>query len=573
MLIRLIFLGWAGAAAAWGAEVVLPARPVGAPAGSELARNISSLSLADREAEIIREFKRGNVPGFWRNFVPVKINESGHTLEYAVAPEYLALGSDEDYFLAPISPGGAQQIADLIGASLPTKKMVDQIYQAAVVKLEPTPLTPSAAMTTVAEFIRHNELVRAQRAETLAGHPLGELVAGHQKDVVLTPRLAGAPGKVAIYGWHRPGGQPIQPLYLGHTQSWVDYSHGARLVLQQVKLDGQPDRLDRLLRDPALSRLLSDEGPLTQIRYEAAEEEVSPFHERTETFHWEPGVRVVINSPALDTNLPVRLVLYALPNGNSIEQTVGRKIGPGEDWHFDIQHIGAQTRWLRREVPSVNWVVAYLECAEKSWPAWRRKNDPDKNLIPMFVQRLRDRWPGQHLEIVLTGHSGGGSFTFGYLDGVDAIATDVVRIAFLDSNYGYDQAQGHDRKLTEWIRSSESNYLCVLAYHDSVALLDGRTFVSESGGTWGRSHAMLTDWARMFSWQRETVNGLEQVTALNRRVEFLLKENPEKAVLHTRQVEWNGFIQAMVSGTTLEGKGYHYLGARAYDGLIAGPSK
>ena len=67
-------------------------------------------------------------------------------------------------------------------------------------------------------FARHNELVWEQRKAALMSHPLGTLVAGGKKDVVLTPQLAAKPGKVAIYGWHRVNGVAIQPLYLGHRR-------------------------------------------------------------------------------------------------------------------------------------------------------------------------------------------------------------------------------------------------------------------------------------------------------------------------------------------------------------------
>ena len=53
-------------------------------------------------------------------------------------------------------------------------------------------------------------------------------------------------------------------------------------------------------------------------------------------------------------------------------------------------------------------------------------------------------------------------------------------------------------------------------------------------------------------------------TALDGRIKFLLKDNPERKILHTIQVERNGFIEAMVSGTTEEGRGYEYFGERAY---------
>jgi hypothetical protein len=59
------------------------------------------------------------------------------------------------------------------------------------------------------------------------------------------------------------------------------------------------------------------------------------------------AVTVQLNAPAADhwhVDSCTRLVLYCLPNGNTINQTVGRTAGPGVDWHYAIQHIGAQTR-------------------------------------------------------------------------------------------------------------------------------------------------------------------------------------------------------------------------------------
>jgi hypothetical protein len=52
-------------------------------------------------------------------------------------------------------------------------------------------------------------------------------------------------------------------------------------------------------------------------------------------------------------------------------------------------------------------------------------------------------------------------------------------------------------------------------------------------------------------------------------VKFFLKENPAKEILHTRQVELNGFIHALLTGTPRENQGYAYLGPRVYDDLIA----
>jgi len=168
---------------------------------------------------------------------------------------------------------------------------------------------------------------------------------------------------------------------------------------------------------------------------------------------------------------------------------------------------------------------------------------------------------------VLTGHSGGGSFTFGYLNVVEQIPGNVVRIAFLDSNYAYE-ATNHFSKLANWLESSPAHALCVLAYHDSIALLDGKTFVSERGGTWGRSHAMLTDFGASYPFTSRTNDGLQSHIALDGRLQLLLKENPDRKILHTVQVERNGFIHAMLIGTPFEGRGYEYFGPRAYSEWI-----
>src|SRR5437868_1865694 len=71
------------------------------------------------------------------------------------------------------------------------------------------------------------------------------------------------------------------------------------------------------------------------------------------------GVRVVVTAPGdFDPQRPTRLVVYATPNGNTIEQTLGCGPAPGLDWHFDIQHAAAQVRRLREVSPGENVVLA-----------------------------------------------------------------------------------------------------------------------------------------------------------------------------------------------------------------------
>jgi hypothetical protein len=547
---------------AQGQSLPLPDRAADAPAGSNFVERVKTLSAAQYNQEVCAQILAGNVPHFLRRLCPVTItNVAGgatNSATFFVTPDYLAVGTDDDFFRTPMTPATAQRIADNIDCILPTRKMVDAIYSAAEVKLAPLPIPPSAAMTTVPVFALHNEMVRTQRLESLAAHPPGALVAGHQKDVVICPQLAGAPGKVAIYGWHRTNGAAIQPLYLGHTAAWVDYSQCIRLVQQRMILNGATTTVAQVLADPKLCDLLSDQGVVEHPRYASGESQTN--------FVIEPEVKVCINSPPpgdFAPDKPVRLIFYALPNGNTTAQTLGHKMRLGDDWHFNIQHIAAQTRFLRALITNRTVVLVCLEAASRSWPAWRKAHG-DKD-IPGIIEGVKERFAGNPLEVVLAGHSGGGSFIFGYFNSVEAIPGDIDRIAFLDSNYAYDAARGHAEKLAAWLTASESHYLTVLAYNDAAALLDGKPFVSAEGGTWGRSHAMLKDLGAQFEFiSRTNSDGLEFYSAQGGRIQFLLKENPAHEVLHTVQVERNGFIHAMVAGTADEAKGYEYFGPRAY---------
>ena len=64
----------------------------------------------------------------------------------------------------------------------------------------------------------------------------------------------------------------------------------------------------------------------------------------------------------------MELVVYALPNGNTLEQTLGRKLRNGDDWHFDIQHIAAQTRFLRGAIADRALVVASSKPSRRVGP-------------------------------------------------------------------------------------------------------------------------------------------------------------------------------------------------------------
>src|SRR5262249_45542005 len=111
-------------------------------------------------------------------------------------------------------------------------------------------------------YARHQALIEEQRD----GRPIDGIVAGHKKDVVISNQLVERPDRVAIYGWHRLDGRPIQPPSTIHAHTYVDYSHGIRLVAGRVVVDGMEIRVADVLRDEALSVLLSDEGRIASAR-------------------------------------------------------------------------------------------------------------------------------------------------------------------------------------------------------------------------------------------------------------------------------------------------------------------
>jgi hypothetical protein len=247
----------------------LPVRESGALTGTAFSLLLDTLKREARDSLIQIEVLKGNVPAAMRNFVPVTVQkilrEKEHTATFFVAADYCAVGADDDFFYTPLSPRTAQHIADSLVCCLPTTAMVDAIYEAAQLKLCPAPIPPTAAMTTVPIFRQHNAFVRAQKDSQAAAIPRGSLTAGHKKDVVISVKCPS--GKVAIYGWHRLDGRPIQPLYTGHTEQWVDYSHGIRFVSQMMIVDGERTTVANVLADSLLCGLISAEGMMQYSRY------------------------------------------------------------------------------------------------------------------------------------------------------------------------------------------------------------------------------------------------------------------------------------------------------------------
>lgn len=296
------------------------------------------------------------------------------------------------------------------------------------------------------------------------------------------------------------------------------------------------------------------------------------FDEQVMTFEYEPGVKIMINAPSrglFDAAKPTRLELYALPNGNSTAWTIGKMPARGDDWHYHIQHIGAQTRFIRRADTTCNFVTVYLEAEGRSWGAWRKAGEGRDMVIKQVVDSLLRMFAPYNPSVELNSHSGGGNFVFGYIDAVDTIPAYIRRISFLDSDYNWNDDR-YGPKLCRWLDASPAGSLCVVCYDDANALYEGKPFVSRKGGTFYRTDLMrryVQKHTKRTKWNRTVNDSIIHYSADGGRIQFYSRKNPERKIYHTVLVERNGFIQSVFSGTPFEERGYRMMGARVYDHL------
>lgn len=243
----------------------IPPRPAGSLSGSQFALRIRNLQGETRDSAVLAELLRGNLPDFLRELEPIHLwgaDRRGriHRGVVWVTPDYVAVGSDEDFVRVPMGLDAAWVLGRAFGFTLPTTKIVDRVHEQAKLRLGPQPMPPGPRMRSTDYFFRHHLAIERQRGDRRPGG----LVSGHKKDLVLSKSLLRRRGKLVIYGWHQRDGLPIQPVSTFHGRRYTDYSHGVRLVASTMLLDSKPRSLFHVLRDPDLSSVVSDEGPIEE---------------------------------------------------------------------------------------------------------------------------------------------------------------------------------------------------------------------------------------------------------------------------------------------------------------------
>ncbi len=222
----------------------------------------------ERDSFAVKEILTGNFPSFLGKFIPIKVSITdsitGKAIKatYYAAPDYLSIGTKNDWARINITPMAAQKIADSFHCFLPTRKIVDDIYKAAKIKLEPVPMY--AFRDSTPAMWHHHLIIEGQRKGRKG------LIAGIKKDVVISGKILrdSKPDRVAIYGWHKLDGKPIQPLYTGHINWWVDYSQGIRLVYRKIKVGNKWMDYTDILKDNFLKHILCDEEWCDFYRYD-----------------------------------------------------------------------------------------------------------------------------------------------------------------------------------------------------------------------------------------------------------------------------------------------------------------
>lgn len=296
--------------------LLVPPRAKGMASGKEIAARIKEIlgdptktsgpELLKRQAEveelIYAEFRKGNVPDFMRpeNFTSITLQKTidGRKISITIRAcvDYMAVGSNGDYLIVPVSALLAQRLADQFGFTMPTQKIVDVIddeskrvggylpFYAAPILAEKI-INPHTGKSVLAgeagqswnfksygfyegRWMESGQFVEEQNrriyeAWTGAGSP-GGIRSGHKKDVIYDAQN---------YMQSNEGGQPVVIYHKGiqglsnvHKVDYKDYSHGVRFLSDSVELtitekDGRVTKETRtyasILNDPKLYQVLS----------------------------------------------------------------------------------------------------------------------------------------------------------------------------------------------------------------------------------------------------------------------------------------------------------------------------
>jgi hypothetical protein len=275
--------------------------------GSEFLKQMWDVVDPHRDALALKQMLDGNTPNFLNNMractTEAIIDGKYYRCTYQVMPQYLAIGSDADFVLWPLTQPSLQAFCNAKmltfsdGSSaqrfyIPTRKIVKNTWKQSDCKIIPQPISrvsssnPTGHPGTKTETIA-TEQKMINAAMMAAGCNL-RAFSRPKKAYIVRPNLDGR--HMAFGGWFYPGGNATasgKPFLLSgdppyrtdvnlgggsygsqiqpwdsdfHEDTYEDYSHGCDLVYYQCDVNGMSFTFDELCNHPKLHVLVSDEG-------------------------------------------------------------------------------------------------------------------------------------------------------------------------------------------------------------------------------------------------------------------------------------------------------------------------
>lgn len=219
--------------------------------------------IADQTARqlfVLKRVAKGEMPSTWDDWVTVKAKgQKGTEVEFQVSPHPLRIGTDKDWTEVSLDGPHATAAAELVGCTLPTAWMVEQIHLqakkegsavhfftateiASTLGWEWNSNQPDGNKMLTPEFIRkRNELLHGWLNDKAVKGT--QLISGYYKDVVHPVSLREG---LEIYGGYDDQGNLIQPLTGGiHSQAYLDPFIGVRFARPELKVNGEPISFDQ----------------------------------------------------------------------------------------------------------------------------------------------------------------------------------------------------------------------------------------------------------------------------------------------------------------------------------------
>lgn len=255
---------------------ILPADedPAIGASGESFAHSLPENPGPQREAKILSAVISGDAMIRW-SFV--SSSSKGRSCTIPVIARAISIGPPGDSWRIICNYATAQHIANELECYLLTPKVANLIFLQSDKQLAPMNRTLWVQDGSMAKTSRSIEQSKA--LDQLVPADDAGLVANEGKHWVNGQRLyqntlgsanwnapegvLGSRHNGPNYGWNQKGsGKPLQGFGLAHDMSHSDYSQMLVFMSRTVVVDGVDIDAAEVLKDPHISDLLSDEGPL-----------------------------------------------------------------------------------------------------------------------------------------------------------------------------------------------------------------------------------------------------------------------------------------------------------------------